>query len=122
MPVRVQHVSFEVKRIGIVLSAPIVVADLLQHLARPAADAEVPAVRSQANVFQRIPGVLPERWVFQKAPVLVFAQKSVGANRFGVTRGLVRLRMQSRNRSRQRDDPCESGSHPPYFSETAEWI
>src|ERR1700733_9722631 len=99
MPVRVQHESFEVKRIGIRLFSPIIVADLLQDLASPAADAEVPAVRSQGNVLQRIPGVLPERWILQKAPVFVFAQKSVGANRFRGTGWLVRLCPRNGDRS-----------------------
>src|SRR5580658_3747240 len=111
MPVRVQHVSFEVKRIGIRLFSPIIIADLLQDLASPAADAAVPAVASQGNVLQRIPEVPPERWVPQKAPVFVFAQKSVGANRFRGTGGLVRLRLRSGNCSGHAKDPPRSGSH-----------
>src|SRR5580658_8843131 len=110
MPVRVQHVSFEVKRIGIRLFSPIIVADLLQDLTSPATDAEVPAVWSQGNVLQRIPEVLPERWVLQKAPVFVFAQESVGANRFRGTDGLGRLRLRSGNRSGHANDPPRTGS------------
>src|SRR5262249_24106457 len=81
MPVRMQYVSLEVKLVGVILLAPIIVANLLQDLARPADDTEIPASGSEWNVLQRIPGILPERSVLQKAPVFVFAQKSVGANR-----------------------------------------
>src|SRR5580692_5586930 len=111
MPVRVQHVSFEVKRIGIRLFSPIIDADLLQDLTSPAADAEVPAVRAQGNVLQRIPEVLPERSVLQKAPVFIFAQKSVSANRFRGTGGLVRLRLRDGDRGGQAEDPLRSGPH-----------
>ncbi len=72
MPVCVQHVSFEEEVIVIRLFAPTIIADLLEHLSCLAADSEEPAVRSQGNVLQTIPEVLPQRRVLQKAPVFVF--------------------------------------------------
>src|SRR5580704_18082458 len=111
MPVRVQHVSLEEERIGIVLLAPIVIANLLEGLPHSAADAEIPAVSSQGNVLKRIPKVLSKRWILQKAPVFVFAQECVSANRFGGTRGLARLSPQNGDAGGQNDDPRRSGSH-----------
>src|SRR5579864_4298572 len=110
MPVRVQYVSLEKEGIGITLFAPVIIANLLQSLAHSAADAEVPAVSSQRNVLQRIPGVLSEQWVLQKAPVFVFAQKSVGANRFRGTRALFRLRINGPNRNGQSKSAHGRGS------------
>src|SRR5580658_743717 len=115
MPVRVQHVSFKEEGIRIRLFAPVIVANLLEGLPHSAADAEVPAVSSQGNVLQRIPEVLPERWIFQKAPVFVFAQESVSANRYGGTCRLVRLRVRNGDRSGQAKNPPRSGSHHPIF-------
>src|SRR5262249_51837212 len=111
VPVCVQHVSLEIKLIGVVLFAPIVVTNLLQNLTHPTANAEVPAVPSKGNVLQGIPEIPPERCVLQKAPVFAFAQKRVDANRFGGTWGPVRLGLQSRNRGCQRNDPSQGGSH-----------
>src|SRR5580658_2462398 len=113
MPVRVQHESLQEERIGIVLLSPTIVANLLEGLAHSAADAEIPAVSSQGNVLQRIPKVLSKRCILQKAPVFVFAQESVSANRFGGTRGLARLSPQNGDAGGQNDDPRSSGSHGP---------
>ena len=73
MPVRVQHVSLKEEAVGISLFAPIIVADSLEDLARLAAYSEEPVVMSQGNILEPIPRVLPQRWVLQEAPILIFA-------------------------------------------------
>src|SRR5580700_10444292 len=98
MPVGVQHVSFEEEGVGIVLFSPIVIAYLLEGLARLAANGEKPAVRSEPDVFDGIPEVLTKREVFQKAPVFVFAHQAVGANRLAGIDSLAGLCVGDGNR------------------------
>jgi hypothetical protein len=56
------------------LLTPVIVPDPLEVLPNPASNAYVPVVEMvpQAYVLKRIPEVLPEGGVPQKAPVLVF--------------------------------------------------
>jgi len=62
---------------------PVIVSDLFPDLSRLSSNREVPIVRavSQRNVFDRVPEVLPEIRIPQKAPILVLAQQLVTAIR-----------------------------------------
>jgi hypothetical protein len=75
MNIGVHHIPLKKERVLERLLAPVIVPDPLEVLPNLAAEANVPVVSMvfQAYVLNRIPEVLPEGGVPQKAPVLVFA-------------------------------------------------
>jgi hypothetical protein len=74
MNIGVSHIPLEKESVLDRLLAPVIVPDPLEVLPNPASNAYVPVVEMvpQAYVLKRIPEVLPEGGVPQKAPVLVF--------------------------------------------------
>jgi len=74
MNIGVRHIPLEKESVLDRLLAPVIVPDPLEVLPGPASKAYVPVVAMvpQAYVLNRIPEVLPEGGIPQKAPVLIF--------------------------------------------------
>jgi hypothetical protein len=74
MNIGVTHIPLEKESILDGLLAPVIVPDPLEVLSSPGSKTYVPvvAIVPEAYVLKRIPEVLPEGGVPQKAPVLVF--------------------------------------------------
>src|SRR5260370_8456 len=78
MPVRLQHVPLEEKRVHVPLFSPVVVSDLLESLTDFAAETDVARLAPKRDVFDRVPEIGAQRRVGQETPVVVFAQQIVG--------------------------------------------
>src|SRR5277367_2656890 len=77
MPVRVQHVPLEQKRVHVPLFSPVVVSGLLERFTDFAAETDVTRLTAKPDVFDRIPEVRAQRRVGQETPVVVFAQQII---------------------------------------------
>jgi hypothetical protein len=78
MPVRVQHVPLEEKRIHVPLFSPVVISDLLESFTDFPTETDVARLAAKRDVLDRIPEIRALRWVGQETPVVVFAQQIVG--------------------------------------------
>ena len=81
MPVRVQHVPLEEKRVHVPLFSPVIVSDLLESFTDFAAETDVAGLAAKRDVFDRIPEIGAQRRVGQETPVVVFAQQIIGPDR-----------------------------------------
>src|SRR5712671_2278022 len=112
MPIAVQHVSLEKKRVRISLLAPVIVADLFEDLPDLASDSQIPIVRAETDVLQRIPDVLAKARVSEETPILVFTQQAVRGD------GL-RVRRRRHHKPYSQPDPYsrphKGDSHNIYF-------
>src|SRR5262249_49116999 len=77
MPIRVYHVTLEKEGVRISLLSPVIVAGLFENLPYFASDSQIPIVRAETNVLQRIPNVLTTARVLEETPILVLAQQAV---------------------------------------------
>src|SRR5713226_8659406 len=111
MPIAVQHVSLEEKSIGIWLLAPVIVADLFEDFSNFASDGQIPVVRAETYVLQRIPDILAKASVLEETPILVFAQQAVRRDGLRVRGGCHR---------KPYSYPHEGDSHNIYFC--VSWI
>src|ERR1700761_1464865 len=80
MPVRMQHIPLEEKRVPVPLLAPVVVSDLLESFTDFAAQTDVARLAAKRDVFDRIPEIGAQRRVGQETPVVVFAQQIIGSD------------------------------------------
>ena len=82
-----EHVTLQKKSVRVSLLAPVIVADLFEDLPDFASDRQIPIVRAETYVLQRIPDVLAKALVPEDTPILVFAQQAVRGDGLRVRRG-----------------------------------
>src|SRR5258707_13030837 len=111
MPIAVEHVSLEKKSVRISLVAPVIVAGLFEDLPDFASDRQIPIVRAETCVLQRIPNVLAKARVPEETPILVFAQQAVRGDG---------LRGRRRRHHKPYSKPHKGDSHDIYFC--VSWI
>lgn len=112
MPVRVQHVTLEEKRVHVPLFPPVVVADLLESFADFTAEADITRLTVKRDVFDRIPEIGAQRRIGQETPVVVFAQQVIGPG--GGWRLVLNLRAEGQSQKEQHRTASEI-SHRAYF-------
>ena len=103
MSVEVDHVSLQEESVPERLLSPVVVPDPLPVLPNLASNAQVPVivVASQADIFDRIPGVVAVGGIPQKTPVLGIPQQIVTAIRPDGAGTLAPLGRELRNENEQ---------------------
>ena len=81
VPIRMEHVPFQEKRVHVRLLAPVVIANVFKRFSDLAANRQIrfPA-RSQGNELDGVPNVPAQGYVLQKTPILVFPQKAISTD------------------------------------------